>query len=135
MQGLFFLFCIIEIIIQIVSIVKLKKTNDSKYWNIFIGITIASLISNALSYSVFANNALGLSDAISCLFICGFSFVFNIILLIVGLIVKKTIKNVSIKLNRTSFFMLIVIIELLMSIKNILIVECGINIYQDIIMK
>ena len=89
MQGLFFLFCIIEIIIQIVSIVKLKKTNDSKYWNIFIGITIASFISNALAYSVFAINALGLSDAISCLFICGFSFVFNIILLIVGLIVKK----------------------------------------------
>ena len=110
MQGLFFLFCIIEIIIQIISIVKLKKTNDSKYWNIFIGITIASFISNALAYSVFANNALGLSDAIACLFVCGFSFVFNIILLIVGLIVKKTIKNVSIKLNRTSFFMLIIIV-------------------------
>ena len=110
MQGLFFLSCIIEIIIQIVSIVKLKKTNDSKYWNIFIGITIATFISDALAYSVFANNALGLSDAIACLFICGFSFICNIILLIVGLIVKRIIKSVNIKLNRNSFFMFIVII-------------------------
>ena len=110
MQGLFFLSCIIEIIIQIVSIVKLKKTNDSKYWNIFIGITIATFISDAPAYSVFANNALGLSDAIACLFICGFSFICNIILLIVGLIVKRIIKSVNIKLNRNSFFMFIVII-------------------------
>lgn len=110
MQGLFFLVCIIEIVIQIVSIVKLKKSKDSKYWNIFIGITIASFISDALAYSVFANNALGLSDAIACLFICGFSFICNIILLIVSLIVKKTIKNVSIKLNRNSIFMGILII-------------------------
>jgi len=110
MKGLFFLVCVIEIIIQIVSIVKLKKTNDSKCWNIFIGITIASFISDALAYSVFANNAVGLSDAIACLFICGFSFIINIILLIIGLIIKKTVKNNTIKLDKSSFFTGILII-------------------------
>lgn len=105
MQGIFFLVCIIEIIIQIISIVKLKKMNDSKYWNIFIGITIASFISDALAYIVFASNdALDLGAALICMFICGFVYISNLILLLVGLIIKKNIKSKKININKSSIF-------------------------------
>ena len=103
MEELFFLVCIIEIIIQIISVVKFKKIGDSKYWNIFIGITVANFISTFLAYNVFANNALGLGGAIACLLVCGFSFISNVIVLIVGLISKRTIKINSVKINKNSF--------------------------------
>lgn len=112
MEELFFLVCIIEIIIQIISVVKFKKIGDSKYWNIFIGITVANFISTFLAYNVFANNALGLGGAIACLFVCGFSFISNVIVLIVGLISKRTIKINSVKINKNSFFAGILVILL-----------------------
>ena len=105
MYGLFFLICIIEMIIQIVSIVKLKKLKNFKYWNIFIGITIASFISDALAFSVFTgDDALDLGGALISVFICGFVFVSNLVLLLVGLMVKKNIKSIEIKTNINSTF-------------------------------
>lgn len=110
MKELFFLIRIIEIIIQINSVVKLKRSKDYKYWNIFIGVTIASFISSVLAYIVFANNALGLGDAIACLLVCGFSFISNVIILIFGLITKKIIKVESVKLNKNSLLVGILVI-------------------------
>lgn len=113
MEGLFFLICIIGIIIQINSISKLKKSEGSKYWNIFIEINIASLISTILAYRTFCNNdALDLGRAIICIFICGASFIGNIILLIIGLIIKKRIKDNDIKLNMNSILIGILIVLL-----------------------
>lgn len=119
MEEVFFLVCIVELIIQIISVFKLKKLGDSKYWNIFIGITLASFISTIIAYSIFAINALDLSDAISALFVCGFSFISNVIILIVGLIFKKTLKTNSVKINKNSFFVSILVILL-----NIFVLFC-----------
>lgn len=111
MKELFFPVCIIEIIIQIFSIVKLKKMGDFKYWNLFIGINIASFVSNILAYNVFiSNDALDLNDTILYLFICNFLFVSNLILSIIGLKVKKNLKNENIKLNKNSVFIGILIV-------------------------
>lgn len=104
MQGIIFLLFIIEIAIQISSLVNLKTTKNQKYWNTFIGITIANFIFNYIAYLKLADDALGLGDAILIIFTCGFSFVSNVILLIVGIIIKRTIKNAKIRLNRNSFF-------------------------------
>lgn len=124
MYGQFFLICIIEMIIQIASIVKLKKLKDFKYWNIFIGITIASFISDALAFNVFAgDDTLDLGGVLISLFICGFVFVSNLILLLVGLIIKKNIKSTEIKTNTNSIFIgLLVVLSsviLLIIIPNI----------------
>lgn len=103
MQRLFFLVCIIEIIIQIDSIVKLKKVKDSKYWNIFTGIITASFISDALAFNVFvSNDALDLGGVLICMFICVFVFISNLILLLVGLTIKENIKSKEIKINTSS---------------------------------
>lgn len=112
MLGLFLIFCIIQIIIQIISVIKLKKSKKSKYFNLFIGINIASFISTIYAFYVFRKNILGLSDAIYCLLVCGFSFITNIVLLIIGLIVKKITKDNKIRINKNSFFIGIFILLL-----------------------
>ena len=112
MLGLFLIFCIIQIIIQIISVIKLKKSKKSKYFNLFIGINIASFISTIYAFYVFRKNILGLSDAIYCLLVCVFSFITNIVLLIIGLIVKKITKDNKIRINKNSFFIGIFILLL-----------------------
>ena len=112
MLGLFLIFCIIQIIIQIISVIKLKKSKKSKYFNLFIGINIANFISTIYAFYVFRKNILGLSDAIYCLLVCGFSFITNIVLLIIGLIVKKITKDNKIRINKNSFFIGIFILLL-----------------------
>jgi hypothetical protein len=127
MESLFFLVCVIEIIIQIVSIVKFKKLENSKYWNIFIGITIASFISVALAYIIFENNdTMGLDQALKYMFICCFSFVSNLILFIIGLKLKKNLKNKNIELNEISIVTGILII--LLSIMFLIIIP---NVYSQ----
>lgn len=104
MKSIFFIFCIIEIIIQIVSIKKLKKFKNNKYWNTFVGITIASYISCPIAYSILIYEAADLGEGLLGLFICAFSFISNLILTIIGLINKKNIKNTSIKTTKRAFF-------------------------------
>lgn len=103
-EALLFIVCIIELIIQIILIIKLKKTKDCKYWNIFIGISIASFISTALAYQSLSNNATGLGDAVMCVIACGFSFISNLIISVIGLIIKKVIKINNNNINKSSFF-------------------------------
>lgn len=103
MELLFLFVCIIEMIIQIKLLIKLKKECISKEWYSFLGTNIAIFISNIVAYSLFANKANGLSDAIGCLLTCGFVLVSNIILFIIGLIIKRIIKNKFKKSNKASF--------------------------------
>lgn len=103
-ELLLFLVCIIELIIQIILIIKLKRTKDCKYWNIFIGISIASFISTTLAYKSLSNNTTYLGEAIACMMACGFSFISNLIISIIGLIIKKVIKINNNKINKSSFF-------------------------------
>lgn len=97
-------FGIILIIIQIFSIIRLKKTSDSKYWNIFIGIIFGNCISILLAHFTLLFITEGLNDAIIFMFTYMAVFIIDLILLIIGLIVKKKLKNNDIKLNRKSNF-------------------------------
>lgn len=100
MLGLFFVICIIEIIIQLNLIEKLKETSDSKYWDKFLGINFASFFSAILAYFVFLTSVRGFSSSIVSLFICGFSFASSLILHGIGIKTTKFLKKI--KLNRSS---------------------------------
>lgn len=106
-QFLFLLTYIIEAIIQIKLLNRFRKNHINTEWFKFLGITIIVFISDILAYNCFANNSLGLGSAIACIFICGFILCSNFILLIVGLIIKKKIKQLSEfndeKTNKVSF--------------------------------
>ena len=116
MQGLYSIICIILIIIQIYLVVNFKKSSDSKYWNIFMGITIANFFSTNLAYITFLlDDSLDLGRGVLCMLVCGFSFVSNLILLIVGEKIKNNLKNENIRLNTSAIFtgLLIMILMLL----------------------
>lgn len=108
---------IIEMIIEVVSIKKLKESSDYKYWNIFKEITIAIFVSTVLAYYV---NLFGIVEGISDengggyfgAFVCILILISNLILLIIGLITRKSIKKDSIKLNKSSKSIRILVILL-----------------------
>jgi len=117
MITLFFLVCIILIIIQIYSVVKLKRTIDSKYWNRFIGITFASFISTIISYITFLiDDTLDLDKAVFSILFCCLLLISNIVLLIVGLIIKKNLKSEKVKLNIRSIFISLIVIVVMVLI-------------------
>ena len=101
--GMYALIGIITLIVQIFALVRLKKEKVAKYWNLFIGVTGASLIFVGIAYAVFANNAVGLSGAVGCWILCGASLICNVILLIIGAVMKRSIKSQRIKLNKNVF--------------------------------
>lgn len=119
MENLYWIICIIEIIIQIICIIKLKKDNNSKYWNRFMGITIANFISPFLAGYILINTSLGL-EVIFYLLFCLLLFLGNLILLIIGLVIKKD----TVRLNKSSFytffctFLLVVLILLIIPSAN-----------------
>ena len=97
---LLFLFAyIIEAIIQIVMLNRFKKNHMTKDWFGFLGSNIIIFICDIFAYGIFANDAIGLSSAILCIFVCGFILFTNFILLIIGLVIKNKSKR---KTNETN---------------------------------
>ena len=96
------LICIITFVIQIIAITKMKQQKEAKYWNIFVGITIANLIFIVIEYKALADTVMGLSGAVGCMMICGLSLVVNLILWLVGWLIKKSCKRNDIRLNKTT---------------------------------
>lgn len=120
MEGLYILVCIIGLCVQIFSLIYLKTSKENKYWNLFIGISIANVISVFIAYGVFSDAALGLGNAVLCLLICGFSFFSNLIIFIIGLIVKKNIKDETINLNKS--FLLVSVLVVLINVISLLVI-------------
>ena len=110
MEGLYLVVCIIGVCVQIYSLLKLKGNKESKYWNLFVGISVADIVAVFIAYGVFSSSAMGLNDAATCLLICGFSFFINIVVLIIGLVIKKSIKDETIKLNKLFFIINVLVI-------------------------
>lgn len=81
---------IIELII-IISLEKYRNTGDSKYWNIFTGSIIANF--TALILTFIGSLTLELIMGYFIVFLCGLTAVINVILLIVGLKIKKKLKS------------------------------------------
>ncbi len=101
MECLYVIVCFLLIIVQIYSIIVLKKAKDNNYWNLFVGITIAGFISVILAYISLSSAALGLGDGILCLLVMAIGFIANTIMLIIGLIAKRKIQDDGIKLNKS----------------------------------
>ena len=100
MRGLLFLVCALGVILQIVSIGKLKKSKDSKYWNLFVGTNAAIFISVVIAYLAFMEDeTLDLGGALVCMFFSGLTILVNVIMLIIGLVQKKKVKYYYFKLN------------------------------------
>ena len=119
MRGLFFLVCALGVILQIFSIGKLKKSKDSEYWNLFVGVNIAIFISVAIAYLTFMDDeTLDLGGALVCMFFSGLTIVVNVIMLIIGLVQKKKVKYYYFKLNKLAIFttMAIVVFNILIVI-------------------
>lgn len=113
MKGLFFLVCALGVILQIVSIGKLKKSKDSKYWNMFVGTNAAIFISVAIAYLAFMeDDTLDLGGALVCMFFSALTIVVNVIMLIIGLVQKKKVKYYYFKLNRLAVFVATAIVAL-----------------------
>ena len=112
LEYLFFIICIAGIIIQIVSIVKMKQLGKSKYWNIFIGINIGYFISTSLTFGNYFKNSLDLGEELLVIFIFGALFIVNFILFIVGVIIKTSIKTGSVKLSKNSAIIALVVVLL-----------------------
>lgn len=110
MEGLYLFTCFIGVVVQIYSLVIVKKIKDKKYWNIFTGISIAGFISVVMAYIALESAALGLGDGILCLIVMAISFGANLIILIIGLTIKKRIQDDSIQLNKS--FLLVSILVL-----------------------
>lgn len=111
----FFIVCILELVIQIISIIQLKRTNDSLYWNIFIGITISSLISSFLVCGriIFNDltNAYILFLLIFGLLTYGCKIIVDVILIVIGLVIKDKLKD-SVKLNKYSIIIGLLVIAI-----------------------
>lgn len=93
MNLLFLIISILEIIIELGLLIKVKKNGLKKDWHNFLGINIAVLISDIIIYQLLANTAIGLGSAIGALFVCGFTLIINILLLLIGFLMKRKIKK------------------------------------------
>lgn len=102
MKGLFFLTCILEAVLQIILIAEMKQKKDFKYWNMFLGTTFAIFISDFIAYFSYTGNDMGLSDGLLSIIVCGIPFILSLILLIIGVVVRGTIKDDGFKLNKTA---------------------------------
>lgn len=101
MEWLYIFICIIGVVVQIYSLVVVKELKDKKYWNIFMGISIAGFISVIMAYIALRNKALGLGDGIMILMVMAIGFCANLLMLIIGLIVKKKKQNEDIRLDKS----------------------------------
>ena len=128
---LLLIFGIILFIIQIVSIKKLKETEDSKYWDTFIGIAYGSFISLLIVYCTLPFNTEDLGDGIIFLFVICIAFIANLILLIIGLKIglkiKKKHQKDYIYLNKKSTFVATLVILLNIIILIVVPIVGGIN--------
>ncbi len=93
MNLLFLIISIVEIIIELGLLIKVKKNGLKKDWHNFLGINIAVLISDIIIYQLLANAAIGLGSAIGVVFVCGFTLIINILLLFIGFLMKRKIKK------------------------------------------
>ncbi|HCC03599.1 MAG TPA: hypothetical protein DEP51_01905 [Clostridiales bacterium] len=116
---IFFLICIIELLIQIHLIIKLKRTNESLYWNIFIGVTISSIISSFLVCGKHLCYDLSYAYAwilfIVGLTIYGCKTIIDVILLLIGLMIRNKSKG-NMRLNKFSIIIGAVIIAMNLTI-------------------
>ena len=110
-MKLFFVFCILEFIIQNSLLSAFKREKDIEYWNMYVGVLIGWFISTFLVYSSFSNDErLDLGGAIIVLFIMAFSIVLNLILLIRGTIVKKKIDGVTNPSNNKACLLALIVV-------------------------
>lgn len=88
-EWFFVLFCIITFIYQICLLHFLRVKENRKNWSCFLGANIAIFIATPIAMRIFGGGADGLSSAVFMLMICIPTFVFNTVLLITGIILKK----------------------------------------------
>ena len=99
LKELLGLACIIEIIVQIVLLIRFKVSENARYWEYFVGMASVSIVFDLL-YGVLSDGEMGLSEGLITLFIGAGCLVFNIILFAIGLAVKRTVKRVDTMLNK-----------------------------------
>ena len=99
LKELLGLACIVEIIVQIVLLVRFKVSENAKYWEYFVGMASVSIVFDLL-YGGLSNGEMGLSEGLITLFIGAGCLVFNIILFAIGLLAKKTVIGVNTTLNK-----------------------------------
>lgn len=112
-MGLYLVLGILEVIVLIISVIQLNGVRKNRYWNIFVGVVFSSFILNLLAYFVFSSQTVDLNGALTCLIACGFVFISDVILLIVGYITKGS----KLKLNRT-----FVLVSSLVLILNLIVI-------------
>lgn len=96
----------IEIIVEIISIIMLKLRKNPKCWHLFFGVVIASIITSIVAMgptNPIRDNAEGMSGVNVVIFSIAY-FVFNVLLLLVGLIIKKTMKGINLEPTGSSAF-------------------------------
>lgn len=128
MVGLFFVFCVISIILQINLIVKLKKTADYKYWHLFLSVNIISLLSVIIADLVFMETLKGFNSTIFALFTCGSAFVTNLILYFIGKKISKSVKKVNLDLRSLSLSGIILLLNIVIFIITPFLINVFINI-------
>lgn len=116
MNLLFLIISILEIIIELGLLIKVKKNGLKKDWHNFLGINIAVLISDIIIYQLLANTAIGLGSAIGALFVCGFTLIINILLLLIGFLMKRKIKKDKINYFLTGILVFIFNIVIMVSV-------------------
>ena len=94
------LVCIAEMILQIVFLTKFKKSKKVKYWDYFFGMTVTGIASGLLSFKILSNNEMGLGGALLAWFIGMGDSGMNVVLFVIGLVVKRTIPGVDTILNK-----------------------------------
>ena len=102
---------IIELIVQIISIKKFKKTHDSKYWNIFIVINVLGYILNVCGLIITINSSIGIGYFLICMIGFGIVSLINFIIFLVG-IVHKIKSKVKLEITKELFFTIIATILL-----------------------
>ena len=93
MLAVYALFSTLLIVLQI-SFYGLSKVNgESKYWNLFFGLNISSILSTLMNFIILASREdTDLGAAIAIMIISGLSIIINIILLIISLCNKRNHK-------------------------------------------
>ena len=100
----------IEIIVEIISIIWLVLRKNTKCWHLFFGIVIASIITVIVAMgptNSIRDNAEGMSG-VNIMISYTICLVANVLLLLIGLAIKKTMRGVNLEPTGSSAFVSII---------------------------
>lgn len=115
MYLFFSIIFLVELILQVILLVKVKKNGLKKDWHNFLGINIGLLVSDIIVYNFLSAKTIGFSSAFSVLLVCGFALIVNVLLLIVGFLMKRKIKKEKKKYLLSGFLVFILNLVIMIS--------------------